>query len=474
MKDAQKTFELEVADFGPIVKAKIDLRPLTVFVGPSNTGKSYLAMLIYILHRYFNDKTGVIRQLMQIAENLISEQDSNEGRLQSAIPIIDTTSSSIDSEYFTSEIERCFGSNDISTLIRKQKKGRASIVWRFSGIAESETKMIENHLRIGLRKTEFVTNLHDEISSSIDLEKMSEEIERSRNFLRSISSGQIDERDLDFGRTGIIADILWSLLEYALVSSAYYLPAGRTGIMHAHGVIAAALIASASRPEDLIGSTPTLSGVSADFLGQLLQLDPRRKSTADFGKWIEKAVLQGSINVERSQIGYPRFTYRPEGWRESLTFLKTSSMISELAPIVLYLRHIVSPNDMLIIEEPESHLHPAMQIEFMRQIVPVVRAGIRIVIITHSEWILEELANIVQRSEVPASCSDENERAFSLPSKDVGAWLFEPRKRPAGSVISEIGLSESGLFAAGFDEVAMLLHNDWAEIRSKIGIKNDD
>ena len=49
-----KPLEIEVTDFGPIAKAKIDLRPLTVFVGPSNTGKSYLAMLIYALHRFFS------------------------------------------------------------------------------------------------------------------------------------------------------------------------------------------------------------------------------------------------------------------------------------------------------------------------------------------------------------------------------------------------------------------------------------
>lgn len=49
----QDALELEVANFGPIVEAKIDLRPLTVFVGPSNTGKSYLAILIYALHRFF-------------------------------------------------------------------------------------------------------------------------------------------------------------------------------------------------------------------------------------------------------------------------------------------------------------------------------------------------------------------------------------------------------------------------------------
>ena len=45
---------LSVTDFGPIVKANVDLRPLTVFVGPSNTGKSYLAVLIYALHRFFS------------------------------------------------------------------------------------------------------------------------------------------------------------------------------------------------------------------------------------------------------------------------------------------------------------------------------------------------------------------------------------------------------------------------------------
>ena len=44
---------INVKDFGPIEKAEIDLRPLTVFVGESNTGKTYLAALIYALHKHF-------------------------------------------------------------------------------------------------------------------------------------------------------------------------------------------------------------------------------------------------------------------------------------------------------------------------------------------------------------------------------------------------------------------------------------
>ena len=46
-------YRIEVADFGPIRRAAVDLRPLTVLAGPSNSGKSYLAMLVYALHQFF-------------------------------------------------------------------------------------------------------------------------------------------------------------------------------------------------------------------------------------------------------------------------------------------------------------------------------------------------------------------------------------------------------------------------------------
>ena len=38
---------IAVRDFGPIARAEIDLKPLTVLIGPNNTGKSYLALAVY-------------------------------------------------------------------------------------------------------------------------------------------------------------------------------------------------------------------------------------------------------------------------------------------------------------------------------------------------------------------------------------------------------------------------------------------
>ena len=47
---------LDVENFGPIAEAKnIEFKPMTVFVGPSNTGKTYLAMLLHAFSQAMNN-----------------------------------------------------------------------------------------------------------------------------------------------------------------------------------------------------------------------------------------------------------------------------------------------------------------------------------------------------------------------------------------------------------------------------------
>ena len=146
--------------------------------------------------------------------------------------------------------------------------------------------------------------------------------------------------------------------------------------------------------------------------------------------------------------------------------MNTSSMVSELAPVVLYLRHVVREGDLIIIEEPESHLHPQMQVAFTGFLAAVVKAGIRVIVTTHSEWVLETLANLVRLSEVPKSRRSEVASAGpALKPSEVGAWLFEPKQRPKGSVVKEIQLDTvRGTFPAGFGEITEDIYNDWAKI----------
>ena len=185
---------------------------------------------------------------------------------------------------------------------------------------------------------------------------------------------------------------------------------------------------------------PVLSGVLGDFLEQLVRLADRwywtHKSDNDLALRLEQALLKGTVRVERSQIDYPSFVYRPDGWKRDLPLMSASSMVSELAPVVLYLRHVVESGDLLIIEEPESHLHPTMQVAFIRQLAAAVQAGIRIIITTHSEWVLEELANLVRLSDLPTEQREGIDDAdIALGPEQVGAWFFEPTADQSGSVV---------------------------------------
>jgi hypothetical protein len=125
----------------------------------------------------------------------------------------------------------------------------------------------------------------------------------------------------------------------------------------------------------------------------------------------------------------------------------------------------------LIIDEPESHLHPAMQVAFTRQIAEIVRAGVRVIVTTHSEWVLEELGNVVGRGRLADGGTGTGDaEAVSLCAPDVGVWLFQPTADGTGSIVNEIAMDDdTGLYPSGFATVAAALHNDWAAIAEPRG-----
>ena len=283
-----------------------------------------------------------------------------------------------------------------------------------------------------------------------------------------------EARDLD-QLFRFLARATFSTLLRPVCQNAYYLPADRTGVMHSHQVVVSALAQNATMAGLQPGeAVPMLSGVLADFLSQLISMGGGRRSPprrmSEFGISLERNILGGDIRLRSPDTGYPTFAYCPSGWKEELPLMRASSMVSELAPVVLFLRHIVRPGDVLIIEEPEAHLHPAMQTTFAREIARLVRSGVRIIMTTHSEWFLEKIGNLVRLSELPkkerARIEDEE---VALSPHEVGAWLFKPSNRPKGSIVEEVKLdSETGLFPTGYDEVSETLYNEGAQIFNRL------
>ena len=502
---AHDSLELEVNDFGPIVDAKIDLRPLTVFVGPSNTGKSYLATLIYALHRYYCDSSSINRRLhvgddaitphfwhselsgkdvqsvAEWAEQILSKSTdpSTKGRVHLSRSVMDIIRTVFDAqgEQVDFEMGRCFGTDKPNALIRRGSRSGARIVLNKTFANDSTSFLQEFSLRA--RRSHLRTSMPGEETLRIDARAVRHWIGILYRMVDGLSELDRDGAELKLRALPLMNKILEATLPKILgplYRPAFYLPASRTGVMHSHQVVVGALVQNATtaglRPTV---ETPMLSGVLADFLQQLIQLKPlmyrRPTSHSALSTHIEEAILGGSVQVESAQgVNYPHFTYRPNGWKESLPLKNASSMVSELAPVVLYLRDVVESGETLIIEEPESHLHPAMQVEFTRQIVALVEAGVRVIITTHSEWVLEELGNVVRRSELSESRRKEMPHGkYALRPDQVGAWLFKPKRRPKGSVVEEIRFDpDAGGLESDFGDVAEQVYNDWSTIGNRI------
>lgn len=491
-------YSIEVEDFGPIVHANVDLRPLTVFVGPSNTGKSYLAILIYALHQFFGEADAPFhwhrfrfrrRRLARPAMKSLKPNGSIQESLthwlasmlekNTAPPLPKDVAAVIRpvlerpevERQLEAEMRRCFGVENRNDLVRQPGKHLIAKVGLTIPQA-TRSQAVRYAFEFGQSKASFSGEIPVLESMTIGQE-ISEELHFEAHRLAMMdNSASSDDNNLEPVWL-LLAHALFQSLTRPLTRNAFYLPADRTGVMHSHQVVVSTLIQNATtaglRPS---ADVPMLSGVLADFLNDLILLSERRlpKSSVKLAETLEERVLKGAIKLNRADTGYPVFTYRPDGWKSDLPLMRTSSMVSELAPVVLYLRHLVRPGNILIIEEPESHLHPAMQAAFARELARLVRAGVRVILTTHSEWFLEQLGNLVRLGMLP---EEKREGAVdadcALHPKEMGAWLFERKQRPRGSVVREVTLDvETGLFPTDFDPVSEALYNEGAEIFNRM------
>lgn len=491
---------LSVSNFGPIAEADIELRPLTVFVGPSNTGKSYLAKLVYALHNTFSqifslhNTISPAEEIKKNASLKLTKQEQNNftewasRTFSSTTPELDindelnyripTEIQKIFCEFIKhrysniveEEIERCFGVGNINSLIRYGSSKKNSDIEIHLNSNETHNSL-KTRMNITRTSLEFSTKIPENLLQIYDIHAKSlvnfnSLISRRIEVISKLSENHVSEIIIN----RITGEITRKNMKEFL-PSAYYLPADRTGVMHAHQVLMTSLIKSATKAG--ISNKlrlPILSGLLGDFLEELLAMSKESENTDCFpsaATRLEKEILDGSVHSEGKyeDIAYPEFTYQPYGWNKKLPLMNSSSMVSDLAPVVLYLRHMVRIGNTLIIEEPESHLHPSKQVEFIRQLALLSKEGIRIIITTHSQWVLEAISNIIKVSELPAPQRNGlPSEKIDLKPNDIGIWLFKPSNRPKGSVINEIKIKDNSIdLPDDYYEVMLSLYNEHVE-----------
>ena len=461
--------QIAVENFGPIEKADVDIRPLTVFVGESNTGKTYLASLIYALQRafegiprvpwsYYNtsrfDPIYYSQPADLSTQSVLEETQEALTKLKKTEQLFKFSdlpqwvrarllSGSAHFEVLEDELKRCFDFASVSELARFTKSQSEGMKVSFEVREENQTLWSFN-----LYNSESGTNVDKFINKDIVLNSEDREI---------------FQKALDVKDQGIPARFL-----IPVSAKSYYLPAPRGGIMETHGVILSSLVESATRVGlERSSGNATLSGMIADFLKQIINYEEGRVSSDEMNgvaKILEDEVLRGEIIVKRPSGGYPEFRYRPQNSEQTLRMSHSSSMVSELAPLVSFLRGVVWPGDTLIIEEPEAHLHPAAQTKIALILARLVRVGVRVIITTHSDWLLEQIGNLVREGEVMKLGKNKTEPTVWLTKEEVGAWWFRENKP-----VTEIPFDAiEGIEPKDYYDVAEELHNNAVEFQQHL------
>ncbi len=424
---------INVKNFGPIEEAEIDLRPLTVFVGESNTGKTYLAALIYALHQNFGGipqfpwadsitsyfgffyrsrdrysqsrREALEQEMLEVLEKLNTPK--RPFKVSDLPQQVSTRSESrlTDREDFTNELKRCFDLESVSKLIRFTGSRGNEMKVSLSVRERDQTCWNFEARDAGFADPTIIGHINPDMIL-LDAKRQTEfhEISDVERFFRTSRARR--------WRTG----------------NSFYLPAARSGIMQSHGVIASALIKRSTRIGLDRFEVSTFSGMIADFLEQIVSYKERKGSSSSISRvaeQLEAELLEGKIEVKRpTSEAYPEFLYHPDQAEEALRMSHSSAMVSELAPLVLFLRGVVRQGDLLIIEEPESHLHPGAQTKIAQTLARLVRAGVHVMITTHSNWLLQQISNLIREGELRKQGESTSESADYLKAEEVGAWRF--------------------------------------------------
>ncbi|MFC5195776.1 AAA family ATPase [Bizionia hallyeonensis] len=450
--------KIEIENLGAIKHAEINLnKKLTVFCGPNNSGKTYAAFIIYALTKsglkYFRSKgrSNLITELIknQSATFEIKVDDIWNYRNEE----LDSIKESLDSIYGISEeiSNNLFKDFSIKILENKNEFSDSILKMNF----ENELKL--NNITIKIKK--------ENNTKSIKLSLKN----------KTVSKDNIEMLNLFLNAK------LYSLIGFYPFTSSHILPVERNSIYTFSKELSiqkqefferAQELGTKSNNRDpfhwLLKSSkrypmPIRDGL--EIAEDLFNYSKTRTEFYEFAEEIESELLQGKVTINKD--GDVQFASN-KAKSKKIPIHLSASIVKTLSSLIFYLKHIATKNEMIIIDEPELNLHPNNQVYLTRVFAKLINKGFRILISTHSDYIIREINNLIMASsentgtkKIAAKLGySEDEK---LKNDTVSAYLFNYKNKTSRNVtISPIEVTETGFDVLTIDQTVEEL-NDVSE-----------
>lgn len=184
-----------------------------------------------------------------------------------------------------------------------------------------------------------------------------------------------------------------------------------------------------------------------------------KTSFDDLAGEIESSVLNGII--ETTSEGDLRLNQQWGSYELALS----SSTAKSLADITFYIRHRAQKMSRLIVDEPEIHLHPDNQLLLARVFAQMVNRGLRIIISTHSDYVIREINNLIMlkgiKNTKESIIGEEYTNNMALDYQQIVAYLFDFAKN-GRVIVKPIPVTDTG-FKANTIDVTISRQNELSQ-----------
>ena len=372
----------EISYLGAIRKAVVDLqKPLTLFCGPNSTGKTYLSYLLYAILEngdYVESKglDKIVKYFSEHKEFTISKE-LVEGFIQDVATSMKSNLGSIFGIGDTA-VDKLFSQFELSLILSEGDYER---------IIEFPCRLISKNgeKEIGIVKDASSDKVIYQINgetSGIERDSLVELRLMINHFFRLLcfrNSGGV--RMLTVERNSI----------YTFKTE---LSLGRNELIDR-------IQQKSGRSEldilDIVNSSsrryPLAVRSSLRIANDLDNVQKFNSPYYNIAELIEKGILQGEVKITRT--GDVEFISDKVGKTKHLPIHLTSSIVKTMSSLVIYLKHIARKGDLLIIDEPEMNFHPNVQISLLRIFTILTKLDMRIIISTHSDYMIRELNNLI-------------------------------------------------------------------------------
>ncbi len=247
------------------------------------------------------------------------------------------------------------------------------------------------------------------------------------------------------------------------ISNVYFLPASRSGIYNAMSSFGQ-IFAELSKIRHLLTKKieiPSLSEPIADYFIQLTEINGRNNNNVDIinlSQKIESEILKGSVIFDKKT---KNLRYKPFNTEKEFELSYVSSMVSEISPIVAFLKYILSKEKkqtVLFIEEPEAHLHPENIIKLVEIFVKLTKLNVKVIMTSHSNYVFNKLNNIIISKEL----SIDKYSAIKL------------NQTEEGSVSKELLIDKFGADDENFIDVSEKLYEERTNLIEKMNSEIDN